>query len=216
MELNPILLAAGILTLGGASAWASCHDRRTLAGALKMAAATGYILLAVTSGAIDTVFGRSVLLAFGLCWMGDLLLIRPGRGKAFLGGLVSFLLGHLAYTGAFYLRGVEPTWSIAGGLAAGVLGVGIYRWIMRHDVPGGMRLPVALYVVAITAMVALSVGTYGHSGNWLIPTGALSFMISDIFVARERFVLSSRLNVGVGLPLYFFGQVLLALAILRG
>jgi uncharacterized membrane protein YhhN len=41
----------------------------------------------------------------------------------------------------------------------------------------------------------------------------MAFMASDVFVARERFVRSSPVNTTAGLPLYFLGQVLLALTV---
>ncbi len=40
--------------------------------------------------------------------------------------------------------------------------------------------------------------------------GATLFYFSDLFVGRERFVTSSHLNSILGLPLYYFGQILLA------
>ncbi len=39
------------------------------------------------------------------------------------------------------------------------------------------------------------------------------FYLSDLFVARERFVTSAFVNRLVGLPLYYGGQVLLALSV---
>lgn len=178
-----------------------------------MVAATGYILLALSADAPHTNYGRIILVALGFCWLGDVMLLAKGRGKYFLGGLGSFLLGHVAYALAFYVQGPDLGWSLAGGAAAAVLGLVVFRWIMRHDVPDGMTIPVGAYVVAISVMMALAIGTYGHSGRWILPLGAAAFIVSDIFVARERFVVSSRINVGVGLPLYFIGQVLLALTV---
>jgi uncharacterized membrane protein YhhN len=216
MDPNAFIVAtaggSAVVALGVASAWASAVDRATSAGILKMTAATGYILLAFLVDATSTSYGRMLLPALVLCWIGDLLLINSGRGRAFLGGLGSFLLGHVAFAAAFYLRGIDMEWSVFGGLAAAVLGIVVFRWIIRHDPPTGMRIPVGLYVVAITVMVAFSLGTFGASGGWMIPVGALTFMVSDVFVARERFVASSPINVNIGLPLYFLGQVFLVLS----
>jgi uncharacterized membrane protein YhhN len=47
----------------------------------------------------------------------------------------------------------------------------------------------------------------------LVPSGAVAFLASDVVVARERFVHTSPWNTGVGLPLYFLAQTLLALSI---
>jgi hypothetical protein len=43
--------------------------------------------------------------------------------------------------------------------------------------------------------------------------GALSFYVSDLFVARDRFVKKGAINRILGLPLYFGGQFLLAFSI---
>ena len=48
--------------------------------------------------------------------IGDVLLIPRDAKGAFLAGLVSFLLGHVAYTGAFALRGLDPIATAIGAL----------------------------------------------------------------------------------------------------
>jgi len=213
MELNLTTLVVAILVMAIGSAAASARSAPKVAAGLKMIAATGYVGLALAGGASDTGYGRAMLAALCLCWVGDLLLIAPGRGPAFLGGLGTFLAGHLAFAWAFQIRGTELAWVSMGGIVALVVGLGVLRWLAAHDVPERMKAPVGLYVGAITAMVAMSVGTYGVDGTWIIPAGAVAFMASDIFVARERFVVSSPVNVSLGLPLYFLAQVLLALSV---
>jgi uncharacterized membrane protein YhhN len=75
------------------------------------------------------------------------------------------------------------------------------------------RVAVPAYVAAIGAMVATALGTGAATGHWQIAAGALAFAASDIAVARERFVATSPLNKAWGLPLYYIGQVLLALSV---
>ena len=43
--------------------------------------------------------------------------------------------------------------------------------------------------------------------------GALAFYISDIFVARQRFLKAEFVNRLIGLPLYYSGQFMLAFSI---
>ena len=71
-------------------------------------------------------------------------------------------------------------------------------------------LPVLAYVVIITLMVALASGMSWRWGMWAAVLGALIFYVSDIFVARERFVSPGPINGLIGLPLYYAGQLLLA------
>ena len=67
---------------------------------------------------------------------------------------------------------------------------------------------------AISTMVwgSLSVASAGVLG-WTVAFGALLFYLSDLFVARHRFVTTEFLNRGFGLPIYYAGQVLIALSI---
>jgi hypothetical protein len=44
-------------------------------------------------------------------------------------------------------------------------------------------------------------------------SGAASFYISDLFVARDRFLKMEFKNRLLGLPLYYFGQFLLAFSV---
>ena len=180
---------------------------------LKMAAATGYLLLAWQAGATDTPYGRVLLAGLCLCWLGDLLLIPRGDGPAFLGGLASFLMGHVAYAAAFLVAGVAWGWTLGAGLPAVLVAAAILQWLWRAELSRRMRGPVVAYVLAITAMVSLAWGAAGAGAPWLIPVGAVAFMASDVFVARERFVRPSRWNTRLGLPLYFLAQALLALSV---
>ena len=208
-----LAFASAIVATSVVSALGHVSKRPRLAAALKMTAATGYLALALGGGAIGTVYGRVILLALALCWVGDLLLVQPGSGRLFLGGLASFLLGHVAYAVAFVTGGVSESWAATGAIGATAVGGVVLWWLWRHQLAEPMRGPVIAYVAAISVMVALSWGAAGAGAGWLVPVGAMSFMASDVLVARERFVRSSPVNTTVGLPLYFLAQVLLALTV---
>ena len=81
---------------------------------------------------------------------GDALLMFDGL---FLPGLVAFLLAHLAYL-ALFARGLPWLPSRAATLLVALLGVGMYAFLWQGGLPAGLRLPVALYVLAIGLMVA--------------------------------------------------------------
>ena len=106
-----------------------------------MVASTGFVGVAIVSGAFDSRYGRIVLIALGLSWLGDLLLSFPAP-TAFLGGLVAFLAAHLGYFGAFVVRGVD--WGAAAAVAAtAVLAASlVWRWLRPH-LGAEMRFPVA-------------------------------------------------------------------------
>ena len=90
----------------------------------------------------------------------------------------------------------------------------IMSGIFPH-VSNDMRIPVAVYTVVITAMVMLSVGTQGVKSNRFIVTGAVAFYFSDVAVARRQFMDTGFPDYLWGLPLYYAGQILLAISVLR-
>jgi len=179
----------------------------------KPIASTGFLLAALAAGALGSTYGRFVLAALVLSWLGDVLLI-PKAKTSFLVGLVSFLLGHLAFAAAFVVRGVAP---LALGVAALPLAgaaLSALRWLRPH-VPDAMRIPVHAYVTVISAMVACAAGTVWAAGNPVLLLGALCFFVSDLAVARERFVENTIHNKLWGLPLYYGAQLLLASTVTR-
>jgi len=174
----------------------------------KPLASFGFLWAAAAAGALETAYGRCVLAALVLSFLGDVLLIPKARAS-FLAGLVSFLLAHLAYSGAFAVRGIS--WVGAAGAAAAVGPVAFvaWRWLRPHvDAP--LRGPVLVYVAVISTMVLLAAGTVAAAARPALLAGALAFYGSDLAVARQRFVRRSFWNPAWGLPCYYGGQLLLA------
>ncbi len=196
------------LALVAATLWSKHSGRDALEWIFKPAAAGCFLGLALTAGALESPYGRVLFAGLVLAAGGDVLLI-PKSKRAFLAGLVSFLLGHVGYAIAFFVRGVDATWTLASAGALVLLAVPVLRWLWP-SVEGKMRGPVAAYVVVITAMVALAAGTFGAHGDLRVLGGALAFYLSDLAVARERFVAPGFVNRLWGLPLYFGAQLVLA------
>ncbi len=171
----------------------------------KPAASACFIAAAWLAGTLDTDYGIGVFVALVFSWFGDVFLMSKNRGP-FLAGLVSFLLGHVAYGAAFYLRGLDPTWALATCVPIVVSAVIVGRWLLPN-VEGGMKGPVIAYILVISSMVALAAGTVGAHGLPLILIAAVTFYASDLFVARQRFVTQSSLNRLIGLPLYYAAQI---------
>lgn len=204
MSTLPTFWVALTLGLGVAAAWVETTGRSGY-GVLKMAAASGYLGFALQQGALGSVYGQVVLLALLLSWIGDLLLVGGSR-LSFIGGLGAFLLAHLAYSAAFGIRGVMPLPVAVGAVGMLVVGALVLGWLRKAGLPPGMRAPVVAYLAAIGLMVAMALG----AGAPRVVAGAVAFAASDIFVARQRFVVPAAINRRVGLPLYFVGQLLLA------
>jgi len=140
----------------------------------------------------------------GLCLsaLGDLLLLSRDR-RFFLAGLTAFLLAHVAYAGTF-LATMDSVGSLIGGVVVASAGC---AWVARgiwDRLDDGMRPAVLAYMAAIALMVGAAWGT--APATWWFGGGALLFVVSDIAVARDRFIQRSFSNKVWGLPLYFSAQ----------
>jgi uncharacterized membrane protein YhhN len=174
----------------------------------KPVASSGFVAAGLASGALRSTYGRSVLLALALCWLGDVLLIPPARA-AFLAGLACFLLGHLAFAFAFAQRGLALGLGALALLAAFCVGLLFLRHAEPH-VPAALRSAVRAYAAALSLMLACAAATVGKAGVPAIFLGALMFFVSDLAVARDRFIAPGPWNRLWGLPLYYGGQLVLA------
>ena len=146
------------------------------------------------------------------CLCGDVCLAFP-REKMFLVGLISFLLGHVFFIFGFFHVANPGTWSWAGSIIIILVSSGIYFRLKPHL--GSMNVPVLLYIVVIIVMLSGAWSVFVDSGltmsgRIMVVGGALLFYISDLFVARDRFIKKELLNRLIGLPLYYAGQFILA------
>lgn len=198
------------LTLIAVGGLVLAEFRRAHAGVwiAKPLASSGFIAASLASGALQSTYGRSVLLALVLCFCGDVLLIAQARA-AFLAGLVSFLCGHLAFAFAFTQRGLAPGPFALALVLAFAAALAFLRYCEPH-VPAALRHPVRAYVTAISLMLACAAGTVARSGAPAILVGAFLFCVSDLAVARDRFIAPGPWNALWGLPLYYAAQLVLA------
>jgi len=185
-----------------------------LSGTGKFVAASAYIAAALSLGAAETAYGQVLLVGMACCWLGDMFLVSNKRQSLFLAGLASFLLGHLVYIGAFAVRGISLP-----ALAVAVLVMAVFAWCvlrwLNPNLDRRMRLPVWLYVIAISAMMAMASATFSAHGGLALLLGGLLFVVSDIAVARNRFVAPGLINRAWGLPTYFAAQLLLAASVVH-
>jgi uncharacterized membrane protein YhhN len=177
----------------------------------KLAASSGFLLVAVTAGALELGWGRWLFAGLALSFVGDACLLGHGK-STFLAGLVAFLLGHVSYCVAFVLHGFVWTSAL---VVAPVLLLAAYvvdRWLGDRVEPA-MRVPVRAYIVVISTMVCLAFGAWRGGAPALLLLGALSFYLSDLAVARDRFVQQDFFNRLWGLPAYYLGQLCLAMSV---
>jgi len=210
-NLQWVLVA--VVPLGVAVALAGeSRGRQALTVAGKSVASASFLALGAVRFAQGDTFGAWVLVALALGAAGDVLLAFE---RCFRAGLAVFLVSHLAYAAAFHALLPASQWSITWFVPGAVAGVATVNWLWPHL--GRERYSVAAYITAGTVMVwgALSIAVDGGAGAQ-VAIAAVLFMLSDITVARHRFVCSGMVNRVVGLPLYYLAQLLFALTIGRG
>ena len=147
-----------------------------------------------------------------LCLLGDIFLALPQKGM-FFAGLTVFLTGHLLYAFGFFRVAETSQWTGAGFLVIAAAGGLVYFRLRTYL--GHMKIPVIFYMIVISVMLTGAWAVLGDhnlagSGRIMIFAGAFLFYLSDLFVARNRFVKKEFSNRLIGLPLYYAGQFLLA------
>jgi len=175
----------------------------------KAAASACFVVLGLTRWQPGDVFGAWLITGLLLCAAGDLCLLND---RGFTAGLLAFLLGHLAYVGAFSTALPPSAWPLPILAVVGAAGAAAVRWLWPHL--GRRRAPVLAYIAAISLMAWGGLAT-AAAGALAVRAaiGAVLFYLSDLAVARQRFVRPAFINRALGLPMYYLGQLLLALSI---
>lgn len=189
-----------------------CEARRA-ALSFKALASAGFVATALSLGGLHGgAFGVFILVGLVLSATGDVALALHGQ-RSFLFGLVAFLLGHVAYIAAS--AAVVPFAQWLAPVAALPIIATVAAYVMLAPRLGTMRGPVVAYMATITIMVigAIAYRRSGAAHGDELLLGALSFYLSDLSVARDRFVRRAFVNRAWGLPAYYAGQLLLAWAV---
>jgi len=181
---------------------------KTLVLLTKIAASSSFLALGLMNAG-RPYYGMLVVAALAFSWVGDVLLVWRSSA-ALMGGIAAFLIAHIAYAVAF---ATLPLDAAAFGIALIIWNVAVVlllRWLWKY-LEGHDRFAVLIYMAAITIMVSLAAATTSP----LIGIAAAMFAISDISVARDRFVIRSAANKIWGIPLYYLAQVLFAISVIQ-
>lgn len=195
-----LLCTAAVLVLVAAEV----AGRPTIRAISKPLASAAFIATALHNGLLDHgAVGGLIVGGLVLGMVGDVFLLSD-RKRLFLAGLVAFLLNHVAYVVAFGVAGVDLARAGLAALPLLAFAYGVWRWLRPHV--GSMAPAVIAYILVISTMVAGSFGT--DARLWQV--GAVLFFVSDLAVARNRFVQPAVENRIVGLPLYYAAQLVFA------
>ena len=135
-------------------------------------------LIAWLRGAPPSPYGRWISIGLGFSVLGDILLAIPA--DLFVFGLAAFLCAHLAYLRAYCgitLRPALPALAFSAIIGITLLGV-----LAAHGL-GPLLIPVALYAIAISAMLWRALACGGMAA-----LGACLFVLSDSLIGIDRFV----------------------------
>jgi len=205
-----LLLAAGMFAVGD---WvARARKNAPLEYLCKPATLATLIGAAVALAPVHDAGARRVWFVAALvCSLaGDVLLMLPT--DRFVAGLAAFLVGHLCYVAGFWADGPSGIAFVVASAVVVVVVVPLGRRILGA-IGGrrGLRVPVALYMVVISVMLATALAT----GNVLAGIGATLFVSSDAMIAWNRFVRPLRgADVGI-MVTYHLGQAGLVLSLLH-
>ncbi len=181
----PVAVAVLAAALALVDWWAVAAGRRGVERWAKPAVLVALTLLALVLGGPASVLGW-VVAALVLGLVGDVLLLGDSETR-FLGGLAAFLLGHLAWLGAFVAIGLDrPALAVVGLAVVAAALVAGRRILPAAARSGGRTLgaAVAAYMLVIGATAVLGWAT----GSLLVGLGASLFVVSDTALALGRFV----------------------------
>ncbi len=209
MVISTVILASVMAAAVASLLRAVRIGDRTLEIISKTTASAVFVMLGLARWSPGDAVGAWLIAGLVLCAAGDICLLWD---RSFDLGLISFLLGHLAYVIGFVVALPVRDWPLPFLVPLVFAGGAASRWLWPHL--GRRRIPVVAYVVSITAMVWGGVSvSWAGALPWTAATGAILFYLSDLAVARHRFVHESFVNRAIGLPTYYLGQLLLALTI---
>lgn len=171
-----------------------------------MIASTAFVAMGILGGRLHTPYARRIVLALIACWMGDVLGIWN-----FFHGLAAFLAAHLILVSAFWAQGLvwRKFFRFLGPVLITTLAV--LFWLFPH-VPPAEYAPVALYILVIALMLLFAFAAAQAPGGAIALMAAIIFFISDIFVARWKYVEPSAVNALFCYPLYYTACMLFALS----
>ena len=192
-------------TLHVVAEWRHWQTTRWLA---KLAASTAFVALAVANGAAGSVYGRIILLALIFSWLGDMLLLSLQK-TFLLAGIAAFFFAHMAYVIAFGSRPLDGDWFGIAFVILTIIGLATLWWLWKY-LDKFNKIAVPLYLLAIVVMMSLAIATLSP----LLAVAAIIFAVSDVSVARDRFVGQNIANKVWGIPLYYTAQLLLAMSLL--
>lgn len=210
--VRTLVLPALVLVSAVAAIWSEAKGRKRVHHVAKPLTTVLIIAVAALAAAPVPAAYKTVVLA-GLVFslLGDVALMFPDR--LFIAGLVAFLAAQILYIVAF-----KPAPGQAVPLMTFLPFVlyGLLMFFLLAPGLGPLKLPVLVYIGAITAMAGFAAVRYVHLGGTrplLAFVGAVLFLVSDSALAYDRFAKKFAAARALVLATYFPAQLLIALSV---
>ena len=201
------------------------HSKKMLSALLfKALASLLFVLAGVFAFSLATrpSFARLVLVGLMLGAIGDVclnlrFLITDGAKRAFMLGIASFLLGHVAYVLA--LVSCAPAALIYALPAAAVVSFFLIRFVLaRIEVEGSIKTFGIVYLCVVFLMACVALAMFllepQNTGRAIFALGGVLFAASDVLLVLGQFGRRAYRGFRVlNLSLYYIGQVCICLTI---
>ena len=218
VPLATIVLSASAIVLAVAAIWSKMKGRaklhlvvKPLATVLIVAVAALAPTSATTESPIPAAY-KTLILAGLLCSvLGDIAL--ASAEKWFQAGLAAFLAAQV-----FYILAFRPAigYKVSTGIFLPFIFFGLLMFFILAPNLGRLKLPVLVYIGAITAMAGFAANRFVDLGGirpLLAFAGAVLFLISDSVLAYDRFAKKLGPAQIIILGTYFPAQLLIALSV---
>jgi uncharacterized membrane protein YhhN len=155
-------------------------------------------------------FRELFLYALVLSWFGDIFLLKGDESAYFMMGLGAFLVAHLLYIISFVKSYGKAKWTTIRRMIIplpAIYGMIYLYYAWPHLL--AFRLPVTVYVVAITVMLYAAFFRFKNTstkGRQLVLIGAISFIVSDSILAYDTFINSLSSGHYAVMISYMFAQ----------
>ena len=190
--MNKSLFLKGFLLIAAINLLLIVLDYGTITGLLKPLLMPLLFLYVYYQEAFST--KKLLLLGLTFSWIGDILLLFASRGElSFIAGLLSFLTAHVFYIYLFSKLGTTVAYKKNLVFWAGFIMILLYLQsllAMLSPKLGTLKIPVTIYAVAISIMLAFAWRGYfswNPSSRFFILFGAMSFVASDSLLAINKF-----------------------------
>jgi uncharacterized membrane protein YhhN len=169
-------------------------------------------------GGLSSFFSKTIQFGLFFSWIGDIALMFDEKVPIlFVVGLGAFLIAHLGYAAAFVINVKDSNSSFnipKSALMAlpFIVIISCFFYYMKDGLPAELFVPVLTYTLVISVMGITAAIRYDHvdakSYKWIL-IGAILFILSDMVIAINKFVIDFEYDAILNMALYLTGQFMI-------